>query len=59
MLAMPVAVVLAVPYPMLVRPSLAGAAGQNKFVWPHRAGRTESTPGQGDSTVTKVPAAVR
>ena len=23
-------------YPLLVRPFLAGAAGQNKFVWLHR-----------------------
>ena len=46
-------------YPMLVRPFLAGAAGQNEFVWLHCAGRAESAPGQDDSTVTKVPAAVR
>ncbi len=25
-------------YPLLVKPFLAGAAGQNKFVWLHRAG---------------------
>jgi hypothetical protein len=25
-------------YPLLVRPFLAGAAGQNDFVWLHRAG---------------------
>ena len=25
-------------YPLLVKPFLAGAAGQNKFVWMHRAG---------------------
>lgn len=31
-------------YPLLVRPFLAGGAGQNKFVWLHRAGLQE---GQG------------
>ncbi|OBH31204.1 hypothetical protein A5692_17545 [Mycobacterium sp. E342] len=28
-------------YPALVRPFLAGAAGQNKFVWLHRAAKRE------------------
>ncbi|OBH07203.1 hypothetical protein A5696_01390 [Mycobacterium sp. E2699] len=29
-------------YPLLVRPFLAGAAGQNDFVWLHRAGTPKS-----------------
>jgi deazaflavin-dependent oxidoreductase (nitroreductase family) len=33
-------------YPLLVKPFLAGAAGQNKFVWMHRAGTQESEAGQ-------------
>lgn len=40
-------------YPLLVRPFLAGAAGQNKFVWLHRARRLEDTPAQGDSVVVE------
>jgi len=28
-------------YPLLVKPFLAGGAGQNKFVWLHRAGSQE------------------
>lgn len=36
-------------YPLLVKPFLAGAAGQNKFVWLHRAGGPESAVLQADS----------
>jgi deazaflavin-dependent oxidoreductase (nitroreductase family) len=46
-------------YPMLVKPFLAGAAGQNKFVWLHRAGRSEGKPAQGDSAVTERNALAR
>jgi len=40
-------------YPLLVKPFLAGAAGQNKFVWLHRGGTQEGQPAQGDSAVTE------
>ncbi len=40
-------------YPLLVRPFLDGAAGQNKFVWLHHAKRLEDTPAQGDSVATE------
>jgi deazaflavin-dependent oxidoreductase (nitroreductase family) len=40
-------------YPLLVKPFLAGAAGQNKFVWLHRARTREGKPAQGDSAVTE------
>ncbi|MGO9383504.1 MAG: hypothetical protein ACLP4W_15815 [Mycobacterium sp.] len=43
-------------YPLLVRPFLAGAAGQNKFVWLHRSGTRKGKPPQGDSAVTDKPA---
>jgi len=43
-------------YPLLVKPFLAGAAGQNDFVWLHRAGMQEGEPAQGDSAVTEKPA---
>jgi hypothetical protein len=29
-------------YPLLLKPFLAGAAGQNDFVWLHRAGRKKA-----------------
>ena len=40
-------------YPLLVRPFLAGAAGQNKFVWLHRIGTLEDAPAQCNSAVTE------
>ena len=43
-------------YPLLVKPFLAGAAGQNKFVWLHRAGKQEGKPAQADSAVAEAPA---
>lgn len=43
-------------YPLLVKPFLAGAAGQNDFLWLHRAGRQEVEPAQGDSAATERPA---
>ncbi len=43
-------------YPLLVKPFLAGAAGQNKFVWLHRAGTQEGKPAQADSAVAETPA---
>jgi deazaflavin-dependent oxidoreductase (nitroreductase family) len=46
-------------YPLLVKPFLAGAAGQNKFVWLHRAGTQEGKPAQDDSAVTERPAFTR
>ncbi|MGB8387641.1 hypothetical protein [Mycobacterium sp.] len=46
-------------YPLLVKPFLAGAAGQNKFVWLHRAGAQESEPAQGDSAARERPAFTR
>lgn len=40
-------------YPLPVRPFLAGAAGQNKFVWLQRVGTLEDAPPQCDSAVTE------
>jgi hypothetical protein len=40
-------------YPLLVRPFLTGAAGQNKFVWLHRAGTEESEAAQDVSVVAE------
>ena len=39
-------------YPLLVRPFLAGAAGQNDFLLLHRVRTQEGKPAQGDSAVT-------
>jgi hypothetical protein len=44
-------------YPLHVRPFLAGAAGQNEFVWLHRAGTQESEAAQDVSVVAKEAAA--
>ncbi len=46
-------------YPMLVKPFLAGAAGQNNFVWLHHARRPEGKPAQGDSAVRERQALAR
>jgi hypothetical protein len=43
-------------YPLLVKPFLAGAAGQNDFLWLHRAGTQEGKPARDDSAVTERPA---
>jgi hypothetical protein len=40
-------------YPLLVRPFLAGAAGQNEFLWLHRAAPPEGKVAQGDSAATR------
>ena len=42
-------------YPLLVKLFLAGAAGQNKFVWLHRAGTQEDKPALDDSAVAEKP----
>jgi deazaflavin-dependent oxidoreductase (nitroreductase family) len=39
-------------YPTLVKPFLAGAAGQNNFVWLHRARTQEAQAAQGNSAGT-------
>jgi deazaflavin-dependent oxidoreductase (nitroreductase family) len=39
--------------PLLVKPFLAGAAGQNRFVWPHPAATQKGKPAQGDPVPTK------
>lgn len=46
-------------YPLLVKPFLAGAAGQNKFVWLHRAGTQEGKTALDDLAVTERPAITR
>ncbi len=46
-------------YPLLVKPFLAGAAGQNKFVWLHRAGTRERGVVQDVSAVTQTPTLTR
>ena len=46
-------------YPLLVKPFLAGAAGQNKFVWLHRAGTQEREVVQNVSTVMRAPSPIR
>jgi hypothetical protein len=43
-------------YPSLVKPFLMGAAGQNEFLWLHRAGTQKGEPTQGDSAVAERPA---
>jgi hypothetical protein len=40
-------------YPLLVRPFLAGAAGQNDFLWLHRAAAPEDKAAQADSAGTR------
>jgi hypothetical protein len=40
-------------YPLLAKPFLAGAPGQNKFVWLHHAGALEGKPALDDSAVAE------
>jgi deazaflavin-dependent oxidoreductase (nitroreductase family) len=46
-------------YPLLVRPFLAGAAGQNDFLWLHRARTQEGEAVQSDSAVMQRSAFTR
>ena len=47
-------------YPRLVKPFLAGAAGQNKFVWLHRAAATQAgRSASADSAATEQPVPAR
>ena len=39
-------------YPWWVKPFLRGAAGQNDFLWLHRAGRRDGEPVRGESAAT-------
>lgn len=43
-------------YPLLVKPFLVGAAGQNDFLWLHRARTQEGSLAQGDAAATGKPA---